>query len=337
MRRRTPHVWVTPTLIGANIAVFGVLVLIGVSPTQPLTTDLIRFGANYGPLTTNGQWWRLASSMFLHIGILHLLMNMVVLWQMGRFVERLVGNLPFLASYLVAGLGGSLVSLLWNPQIVSAGASGAVFGVYGMLGGVMLIGRRHIPMTAVLEMRRSLLTFVGLNFLIGFQIKGIDLACHFGGLLTGVVVGALVVRPSWKAADPSVLAKLGLVVSMGAVIVAGAMFGTEPVFDFPGEFERLKTIEKRLDKVFMAIEAPDGNTPPNLEALDATVHELDGALARFRAGRRLRSDQAVARDHLVQYLARVGEGAHLLEDALRTHDAAKKAQALSTIRSASLQ
>ena len=343
LRRRTPYAWVTPSLIAANVAIFALLVVLGVSPTLPLTTDLIRFGANYGPRTTHGEWWRLGSSMFLHIGILHLLMNMVVLWQMGRFVERLVGNWPYLAAYVVSGLGGSLVSLTWNPQIVSAGASGAVFGVYGMLGGVLLVGRRHIPMAAVLLMRRSLLTFVGLNFLIGLQIKGIDLACHFGGLLTGLVVGALIAQPSWRATDGGMAAKLARVVLLGVVLVGGGVASTPVVFDFAGELEQLKQVEKNLNQRYKAFgilerEVTDSTTSPvELAQLDEDIRQLDASLAAFRAGQRLRPDQETARDRLVRYMVELSQGSHLLSDALRTHDSAKKAQALSQLRSASLQ
>jgi rhomboid protease GluP len=116
--------------------------------------SLIAWGANYGPDTiTNGQWWRLLTSMFLHIGIVHLAFNMIVLLQIGPFVERLVGNVGFLIVYFVSGFAGNVTSLVWNPYTVSAGASGAIFGLYGLLLGFLLMSRRDSIPTDVLAAR----------------------------------------------------------------------------------------------------------------------------------------------------------------------------------------
>ena len=96
-----------------------------------LTPDrqtLVRWGAQFGPLTTQGQWWRLFTCTFLHIGILHLLCNMVVLWQIGGILERLLGRSAFLVVYLLAGLAGSLASLAWNPDVVAVGGERAGAG-----------------------------------------------------------------------------------------------------------------------------------------------------------------------------------------------------------------
>src|SRR6202011_2677222 len=111
---------------------FVAMVATGVHWLSPTTADLIKWGADYGPRTTAGEWWRLGSSMFLHLGIIHIAFNMVVLWDIGRFTERLLGNAGFLIVYVLSGLFGSLASVLINPHIPSAGASGAVFGLYGV-------------------------------------------------------------------------------------------------------------------------------------------------------------------------------------------------------------
>ena len=90
---------------------------------------------------------------FLHFGIIHLAFNMWVLWQLGDLVERLVGNIGFLVLYIISGVGGSLASLLWNPMVISAGASGAVFGVGGALMGFILLRRDTIPAEVLKHLR----------------------------------------------------------------------------------------------------------------------------------------------------------------------------------------
>ena len=145
LHRRTRRVWATPALVAANVAVFAIMVAMGVGLMSPSIDGLITWGANYGPRTTSGQFWRLVTNVFVHIGIVHVAMNMIGLWQMGPLVERLLGNRGFLAVYLFSGVCGSLASVLWNPFVVSAGASGAVFGVYGALLAFLLRHRGSIP------------------------------------------------------------------------------------------------------------------------------------------------------------------------------------------------
>jgi len=128
-----PKIAVTPVLLGLNVAVFGLMLAGGIHPMAPTIDSLVQWGANYGPKTTNGEWWRMFTAMFLHIGILHLLFNMVALWNIGSFMERVLGPVGFVVLYLLAGLLGSVASVVWNPFVVSAGASGAIFGLYGGL------------------------------------------------------------------------------------------------------------------------------------------------------------------------------------------------------------
>src|SRR5207249_3684590 len=107
------------------------MILTGVSIFEPSIDDLLRWGADFGPSTTGGQWWRLLTSSFLHVGVVHLLANLVGLATFGPLVERLYGSAAFLALYIVGALTASLASVSWNPVILSAGASGAIFAVVG--------------------------------------------------------------------------------------------------------------------------------------------------------------------------------------------------------------
>ena len=110
----TPRAYVTPALVGVNVAVFVLMALSGVGLLSPRPLDLIRWGANFGPLTTHGEWWRLLTATFVHIGALHLLCNMWALWDVGVLMERLVGPAGLLVLYLLAGLAGSVASLSWH-------------------------------------------------------------------------------------------------------------------------------------------------------------------------------------------------------------------------------
>ena len=141
LKRFTPYAFVTPALVLINVGVFAAMIAAGVDLMSPSIEHLLSWGANYAPMTTGGEWWRLLTSNYVHIGIIHIAFNMWVLWDAGRLVERLLGNVGFIIMYVLSGVLGSLTTVLWNPAVVSAGASGAVFGVYGCLIGFLFIAR----------------------------------------------------------------------------------------------------------------------------------------------------------------------------------------------------
>jgi rhomboid protease GluP len=156
--------------------------------------QLVPWGSNSGRLTLHGQPWRLVTSMFVHGFLLHLLLNMIVLWQAGQLVERLFGSLRFLALYLFAGLCGGLASVLWNPHGNSVGASGAVFGIIGGLLAFMRRENSGVPPTVVKELRASVLPFLLFNIGAGFLYPHTDNAAHLGGLAGGWLAGHLLAR-----------------------------------------------------------------------------------------------------------------------------------------------
>ena len=163
LRELTPRVFVTYGLVAINAVVFVWMLVSGVSPLDPEATVLVEWGANFAPLTTAGEWWRLLTATFLHIGVIHILFNMWVLLSAGPFAERLWGNGGFALLYVVSGLAGSLASTAWNPYLVSAGASGAIFGVFGGLLATLLLRQGAIPKESLAELRNSTLGFVGYN------------------------------------------------------------------------------------------------------------------------------------------------------------------------------
>lgn len=191
----TPRIYVTPLLVAANVGVLLFLMTRGVSPTLPDPLQMLDWGANYAPRTLSGEAWRIPASMFLHFGVIHLGMNMLALWNVGRLVERLTGAVGFLIMYLAAGIGGALASLWWNPGVISAGASGAVFGVLGALLGYVLPRRDTIPMEVLSHFRSTVFGFLAFNLLFGLSVTFIDNAAHLGGFGVGTACGLLLSRP----------------------------------------------------------------------------------------------------------------------------------------------
>jgi rhomboid protease GluP len=227
----TPRYFIAPTLIGLNVAIFALMALLGVpffdlTNRQPLEfgLQLFAWGANYGPATLNGQWWRLLSSTFIHGGIIHLALNMQCLWQLGKLTERLYGNWTFLMLYILSGLGGSVASLWWDPDTLSVGASGAIFGVAGGLMAFLYLGKLPLPRAATQSILTSTLIFVGYNLLYGAVSMGIDNAAHIGGLATGALVGALLTRPIPPPEGFSRLPKALIAVSLVLLLVVGTLF-----------------------------------------------------------------------------------------------------------------
>ncbi|MCX6311735.1 MAG: rhomboid family intramembrane serine protease [Bacteroidetes bacterium] len=180
----------TPIILNINILVFVAMVASGVSPIVPDGEALIHWGANYMPLTVNGEPWRLFTSMFLHFGIIHLATNMYALYSIGRMLEPFIGKNRFLLLYLFAGLGGSAVSLWWhsNSMSVAAGASGAIFGLFGVF--AALLTTNLIEQTVRKQLMKSMAMAIGLNLMIGLY-AGIDNSAHIGGLMTGAMGGWL--------------------------------------------------------------------------------------------------------------------------------------------------
>lgn len=191
----TPVAWVTPILIALNVVVFAALAFAGAGVLQPNPETLIRWGSNFGMRTIDGQWWRLLSSIFLHFGLLHLLLNMWVLWGVGRLVERLYGNWVFVFLYLCAGAAGALTSVAWDPLKNSAGASGAIFGILGACLAFLLHRDMKVPNKIIRAHGLSTLAFVLFSLISGVMQTGIDNAAHVGGFLVGVVLGWVLARP----------------------------------------------------------------------------------------------------------------------------------------------
>ena len=156
---------------------------------------------------------------------MYLAFNMWCLWSLGSLAERLFGNWTFLMLYVLSGLGGSICSLLWNPTVISAGASGAIFGVAGGLITFWLLGRLSIPKSVIKRDLNSLLWFVGYNLFHGLTGTGVDNAGHVGGLLAGLLMGTFLHWPLPSRSDryAGVAPRCGAITRQGSPCRAPAM------------------------------------------------------------------------------------------------------------------
>ena len=178
----------TPLLIDFTLLVFGLMVLSGVSATNPTGRQLVLWGSNVSGLTLHGQPWRLLTSVFVHAGLSHLLLNLFSLWLLGLLVEDRVGPLRLLLVYLACGVGGSLASLWWHESgINSVGASGAIFGLYGLLLALLLGKKLVLDKSDRRAMLGLVLYLVFSNLLSGLS-GNIDNAAHVGGLAMGLFI-----------------------------------------------------------------------------------------------------------------------------------------------------
>ncbi|MEJ7591732.1 MAG: rhomboid family intramembrane serine protease [Planctomycetaceae bacterium] len=242
-----PSVIVTRAIVIANVAVYCVMVARGVSFLNPDGQTLLNWGANFGPVTMNGQWWRLVTCMFLHFGIVHLGMNMWVLWGLAPLVERFVGKAGFAIAYMVSGIAGSLASLAWHPTGISAGASGAVFGTAGALLGFVVLRQDSIPDDARNRMLKSMATFLILNTVIGMSVSRIDMAAHIGGFIGGVVCGLILSQPLTSGMFARRKFR-NLMAIMGAAILLpiGVIALPEALPDIGAELQRLEQVESQI-------------------------------------------------------------------------------------------
>ena len=190
--RRQPQAVCTTGLIVINVLVFFILSLFGDTESGYF---MLRYGAMYEPLVTDGhEYYRLVTSLFLHFGIQHLLNNMVMLGALGYQLENEVGRVKFLLIYFISGIGGNLCSLYWNvshgEQVISAGASGAIFGLMGSLLYIVAVNRGRLGRLS----GRGMLIMVALSLYFGLTSSGVDNSAHIGGLICGILITVLLYR-----------------------------------------------------------------------------------------------------------------------------------------------
>ncbi|MEO7559946.1 MAG: rhomboid family intramembrane serine protease [Nitrosospira sp.] len=192
----TPRVPVTKVLVGINLLVFVAMLASGAGLWHSSNSVQLAWGANFGPATQDGEWWRLGSAMFLHFGAIHLTLNLWALWDGGQLVERMYGHARFTGIYFISGLAGNLLSLVAHRGLaVSGGASGAIFGLYGALLIFLWRERHNLHPQEFRWFFWGAAGFAAATLILGFLITGIDNAAHIGGFLAGILSGIIFARP----------------------------------------------------------------------------------------------------------------------------------------------
>ncbi|MEQ9008706.1 MAG: rhomboid family intramembrane serine protease, partial [Ekhidna sp.] len=242
--------FVTPCLLGLNLLVFIFMIALGVNILLPNVESLIEWGANYKPLTLDNQWWRLISSCFIHIGILHFLVNMYALIYIGLILEPYLGKARFFSAYILSGIAGSVASLHWNELTVSAGASGAIFGMYGVF--LALLTTNLIEKSARKAILTSIIVFVGYNLLNGLQHQGIDNAAHIGGLTSGLIFGYAfypsLIKPKRKVLKTATILLLIALVSYPSYIVLATT--SNDIMTYEKRMEQFASLEEKALSIY---------------------------------------------------------------------------------------
>jgi membrane associated rhomboid family serine protease len=180
---------------------------------SPSSLALVRLGAAYGPFVHMGEWWRVTTAIFLHGGVLHIVMNGLGLWTVGVVAEERFGSAQTLVVFVVAGTIGEAATCWWNPEVLSVGASGGIFGLIALCT-VNAVRRRDS------ELKARFIPWLGYGLILGFAIPGVDNVAHLGGLTTGALAGLVVgdagsrrIMPPWGWTALAILAAAAVAVA----------------------------------------------------------------------------------------------------------------------------
>jgi membrane associated rhomboid family serine protease len=303
LRARTSWAVITPALVVLNVAIYTRMIFEEGPISEPQT--LIAWGGNFGPSTTNGEWFRLVTALFVHAGLLQLLVDTVALVQIGLLLERLIGPFAFTSVYLGTGVLVNLVNLSQHPVTVTVGFSGAVFGVYGLFLAQALWGLLHrspvtIPLRALKRLAVPVLVFV----LYNMATNGLG-SPAIVGLATGCVSGLMVVKgvnerkPTLRQVTIAAAAIL-LVTVVSAVFLRG-------MTDARPEIVRLVAVEERIATLYQKAvgQFRNGRMSANELArlIDQTIMpELQAVRARLTALDRVPREQQTLVARAQEYL-----------------------------------
>jgi len=243
MKLSTGSKTVTYSLMGLNIVLFIIMIISGVHLMEPTVGDIADWGGNYKPYTISGEWWRLITSTFIHVGIIHLLLNMYALYQAGIYLEPMLGRAMFTVAYLCTGVLASVCSIWWRgDESVSAGASGAVFGLYGVF--LALLSTNLIPKALRNSLLQSIAIFIIYNLLYGAKSEAVDNAAHIGGFISGLIFGYAYFfsfkKPGFKPAMA-----IGLVAVITVAITIGYLKDADSsVLAYQRKIEQVSVLEE---------------------------------------------------------------------------------------------
>jgi len=291
----------TTVLMAINIGVFVAMVFTGVSITDPSFNALVRWGGNYGPYVTGGEYWRLATATFLHGGIIHILFNMWCLVSLGPLCERFFGKWQTICIYLLTGIGGFLLSIAHTPTQLSVGSSGSLFGMAAALLAGVKFGELSLSAGQKRSIVSSLIMFIILSVSLGSMRDDIDNMAHLGGFVAGLLVGL----PLGSFARKGQLYKLGTIVAMALVMVAGGHqlvqdHGAEGLLERADAATDHKDYGKavRLLEKYRSIQPDDADMLTWLGDLYAATDQRDKAAEAYQHALKINPDDEDAKDGL---------------------------------------
>ena len=275
---RTP--FATYLLLVANLVIFALMERAGGSQ-DPIVLD--RFGALFGPLVAEGQYWRLLTAVFLHIGFIHLAFNSLGLFVFGTAFERACGPIRMVAVYVGAGLAGSALSYLASPAVRSAGASGAIFGVLGALAIYLVVNRQEFGKMGQREIT-TILFLAAMNLLNGLTTPGVDNWAHVGGLIGGAALGLAILPrhtsapgasyPSWS--DWASRRRVMIPAALGAIAIAGILIATLTLPD--NASSHIYEAERLYEKGELVPAMAELDRAVELDPLNGEAHLLRGQI-----------------------------------------------------------
>lgn len=347
MRSGPRHAPITTGLLVINVVVFAVMLVFGAGLWHTNSGLQLAWGANFGPATQDGQWWRLFTALFIHFGIVHLGLNMWALWDVGRLVERLYGRFNFAVLYLTSGVLGNLLSLVvQGNRAVSGGASGAVFSLYGALLVFLWRERKQVERGEFRWLFGAASVFTLLTLGLGLVVPGIDNAAHMGGLLSGGLLGAVMARP-WAMGSPSVVMGrwlAGVLLLAGTVVLVQRI--PEPIYRFGEELRARDAIraflteDQRISQKWDAILDSGRRNQATFDQLAGSIdtnvtavyqHSFEQLMAASPAGA---APSARTLATLQSYATLRADASRDLADGLRTKDVNKIRSALQQAKQA---
>jgi membrane associated rhomboid family serine protease len=286
LRARTPLVVVTPAILALNIAVFIGMCFGTGALSDPAT--LIAWGGSVGPRTTNGEWWRLVTSLFVHSGVLRLLANVIGVVSVGFMLERLVGPVALAVTFVAAGVMAGIAELSAHQIAVNSGAAGAIFGVYGLLAASAIWGiYRPSPATIPLAALKGLVPGAFVFLTVDVLTHGLHSDGRLVGLATGFVAGAILAtgiadrKPAMRRVWATVGATAGIVILLGAPLrglddasaVVAAIIAVEDrtAHEYDAELERANDGRSTMRERIVLID----QIRPQLQALRARLESFD--------------------------------------------------------------
>jgi rhomboid protease GluP len=323
---RTPKPVVALAIVALNVGIF---ICMLVSPGSFSNQEtLIGWGSSFGPKTTNGEWWRLVTAMFVHTGLLHTLANVVGFVQIGLLTERLFGRLAIANAYIAAGLLAGVVNLLLYPVSVSAGGSASVFAVYGLfaaafMSGVAFPSELSIPPTTLLKLAPGAVFFLLYSLASGFAGPA-----EMTGLILGLVYGCVLIKDLSVQTPPP--RRVAITSAAVVFMTVAACIPQRGLSDVRPEIEQLAVVEQKTSTSYDEAVRHFTNGQMTLkelvEVIDRSIlPEFTAAQARIKKLQRVPYAQA-------SLLAGANEYLTLREESWRARSAGLRRKSLGTMR-----